>query len=353
MAWHAAARMAVARLGAARGVGMRVPEWAALFALALAVSLAAAAPAQAQRDRTFVASYGNDGNSCTFGSPCKTFQGAYAATAPGGEVTAIDSAGFGPLLIQHAITITSPNGVEAGIVAAAGGAAVTITAGASDAVVLRGLTLNGSGTAYDGIVFNSGASLTVTKCAAQNFAYDGSAATTGYGIILQPTGGTVYFAIIDSLLVNNATGGILYAPPSGAPVTTGVINNTVLTGNQIGLEASTSSATGGSTAIAIVNSTISNNSNTAISATGSLSAQALKLAIDNDTISDNGTGISATGFVEAILRRSAVVRNGTGITNATSLSNGFYSYRDNRINQNGTDINTGVGDEALLSEGFQ
>jgi hypothetical protein len=353
MAWHAAARMAVARLGSARGVGMRAPEVAALLVAALAMCLAAAGPAQAQRDRTFVASYGSDSNPCTFGSPCKTFQGAYAATAPGGEVTAIDSAGFGPLLIEHAITITSPNGIEAGVTAAAGGAAVTIIAGTSDAVVLRGLTLNGSGTAYNGIVFNAGASLTVTKCAAQNFAYDGSTSTTGYGIVLQPTGGTVHFAIIDSLLVNNATGGILYDPPSGAPVTTGVINNTVLTGNQVGLEASTSSATGGSTAIAIANSTISNNSNTAISASGGLSVQALKLAIDNDTISDNGTGISATGFVEAILRRSVIARNNTGITNATSLSNGFYSYGDNRINQNGTDINTGMGDEALLSEGFK
>jgi len=34
----------------------------------------------------------------------------------GGEVTAIDSAGFGPINITKAVTITSPDGVEAGVV---------------------------------------------------------------------------------------------------------------------------------------------------------------------------------------------------------------------------------------------
>src|SRR5580692_11877630 len=74
-------------------------------------------PAQAQRDRVFVASYGSDSNPCTFGSPCKTFQNAVNTVAAGGEVTAIDSAGFGPVIIGKAVTITSPNGVEAGIAA--------------------------------------------------------------------------------------------------------------------------------------------------------------------------------------------------------------------------------------------
>ena len=85
------------------------------LAAAFACSLLSA-PAQAQRARTFVASYGNDSNPCTFGSPCKTFQQAVNVVAAGGEVTAIDSAGFGPITITQAVTITSPDGVEAGIV---------------------------------------------------------------------------------------------------------------------------------------------------------------------------------------------------------------------------------------------
>src|SRR6516165_10037011 len=114
------------------------------FALLAALSCSlATAPAHA-RARTFVASYGNDSNPCTFGSPCKTFQQAVNALDAGGEFTAIDSAGFGPINITHAVTITSPNGVDAGIVPLTDGDAIQIKAGSSDAIVLRGLTLDGS-----------------------------------------------------------------------------------------------------------------------------------------------------------------------------------------------------------------
>src|SRR6516162_11875979 len=103
-----------------------------LIATALACSLATT-PANA-RARVFVASYGNDSNPCTFGSPCKTFQHAHDIVDAGGEVTAIDSAGFGPIIITKAVTITSPDGVEAGIVPGASGNAILIGVGTSDTV---------------------------------------------------------------------------------------------------------------------------------------------------------------------------------------------------------------------------
>src|SRR5215469_9841815 len=132
---------------------MRTATPLTVLATALACSLASV-PAHA-RARVFVASYGNDTNPCTFGSPCKTFQQAVNVVDAGGEVTAIDSAGFGPININKAVTITSPDGVEAGIVPTAGGNAININAGPADAVVLRGLTLNGSGIGGNGIVLNS------------------------------------------------------------------------------------------------------------------------------------------------------------------------------------------------------
>src|SRR5580692_9318294 len=113
--------------------------------VAVLVCLLPSAPALAQRDRVFVASYGSDSNPCTFGSPCKTFQNAVSVVAAGGEVTAIDSAGFGPVIIRHAVTVTSPEGVEAGIAAAAGNDAILVEAGSNDTVVLSGLTLEGAG----------------------------------------------------------------------------------------------------------------------------------------------------------------------------------------------------------------
>jgi len=107
----------------------------AVLAAALACSLFTVSAYA--RARTFVASYGNDSNPCTFGSPCKTFQQAVNVVDPGGEVTAIDSAGFGPILITKAVSITSPNGVEAGIVPVSGGNSITINAGPFDATSKR------------------------------------------------------------------------------------------------------------------------------------------------------------------------------------------------------------------------
>src|SRR5215472_7856524 len=117
--------------------GMRTQLPFALLAATLASSLfSVSAHARA---RVFVASYGNDSNPCTFGSPCRTFQQAVNVVADGGEVTAIDSAGFGPITINRSVTITSPPGVEAGIVATSGNPAILIsTTGGPTSVQLRG-----------------------------------------------------------------------------------------------------------------------------------------------------------------------------------------------------------------------
>src|SRR5215472_2533290 len=123
---------------------MRTRTPFALLAATLASSLLSVS-AHA-RARVFVASYGNDANPCTFGSPCKTFQQAVNVVDAGGEVTAIDSAGFGPISINKSVTITSPAGVEAGIAAPApGAAAITITTAAINQIItLSGLTLDGA-----------------------------------------------------------------------------------------------------------------------------------------------------------------------------------------------------------------
>jgi hypothetical protein len=176
-----------------------------VLATALACSLATA-PAYA-RARVFVASYGNDANPCTFGSPCKTFQQAVNVVDAGGEVTAIDSAGFGPIGINKSVTITSPDGVEAGIVPISGGNAITISAGPTDAIVLRGLTLNGSGVGSNGVVLNSGGSLTVNDCVIQNFV---GISPAGSGILVQPTSGSLKYAITNTIMTNNGGGGFFY-----------------------------------------------------------------------------------------------------------------------------------------------
>jgi hypothetical protein len=275
------------------------------------------------RARVFVASYGSDSNPCTFGSPCKTLQQAVNVVAAGGEVTAIDSAGFGPIIITQAVTITSPDGVETGIVPTSGGNAITINAGPSDAVVLRGLTLNGGGIGYNGIVFNSGESLTINNCVAQNFFYGGG--ITGNGILIQPTSGAVNFTIINTTVMNNGFAGILYSPQSGLPDTAGAIDHVLATANGDGIYIN------GQGAVTVSNSIANNNTDTGIKVDQGI------VSIDNVSVSGNNNGISAQSQVQILLGRSTITGNQTGILNSTS-SNNFYTYADNSINENITDI---------------
>jgi len=188
----------------------------AVLAAAFACSLATT-PANA-RARVFVASYGNDSNPCTFGSPCKTFQQAVNVVDAGGEVTAIDSAGFGPIFIKHAVTITSPPGVEAGIVPSGNNTAIIVdTTAPTDAIVLRGLTLNGSGIGTTGINFIYGKSLVVENCVISNF--------SGSGIALSPdVPAPVSLVVTNTIVADNGGHGIYVQPDANTTVVHATFN---------------------------------------------------------------------------------------------------------------------------------
>jgi hypothetical protein len=165
------------------------------------------ASAQA-RARVFVASYGNDSNPCTFGSPCKTFQQAVNAVDDGGEVTAIDSAGFGPISINgKSVTITSPAGVEAGIAAPApNAAAITInTTSSGQIITLNGLTLDGANVSNSTGISLTGVAghLNVRDCVIRNFGQD--------GIDFHPDAGGA-LSVSNTVVSDNGNTGIAYYP---------------------------------------------------------------------------------------------------------------------------------------------
>src|SRR5712691_5278787 len=130
---------------------------ALLTATLLALSLSAA-PAQATTFRTFVSAHGSDANPCTLAAPCRTFAAAFAQTTAGGIIDVLDPAGYGALTIDKSVTII---GRDWASILVTSGNAITIAAGASDVVNLRGLIIDGAGTASNGIAFVSGAALTV------------------------------------------------------------------------------------------------------------------------------------------------------------------------------------------------
>ncbi len=303
----------------------------------LIATLAIALPAHATGSltRTFVSSTGIDTNPCTIAAPCATFAAAYAAVAANGIIAALDPGKYGPLTsITTGVTING-NGWSA-ITAPASGNGITVNADTAN-VTLIGLEIDGAGAAYNGIVVNSAGSLTVTDCTLQNFQWRGDT-TTGIGILMQPTSGTLDFGITNTNASNNGYAGIRYAPPSGSPSANAVINHVVANANEFGIYIDTRSATGGTTTATVSNSIASANISTGISAVNS-GPSAIKLSIDNVSVSSNQTGIFAGGTTNVLLGGSVISGNIVfGVNNQTS-PNTFYTYNTNRINLNdGTDI---------------
>src|SRR6202521_3735936 len=105
--------------------------------------LAFTSVASAQATRTWVSGVGDDANPCSRTAPCKTFAGAISRTAAGGEIDVLDPGGFGFLTITKALTIDGTG--TFGSVLASGVNGITVNAGATDSVNLRGLSINGAG----------------------------------------------------------------------------------------------------------------------------------------------------------------------------------------------------------------
>ena len=137
--------------------------------LAFALAAFTALPAFAAQ-RTFVASYGNDANAstnCSIAAPCRTFAASLPVTSNGGEVVALDSAGYGAITIVRSVTIIGPPGIHAGITVS-GGTAVLVGAPPDSTVTLRGLeivnlTSGGSG------IYGSGANLRIENTSVDGF----------------------------------------------------------------------------------------------------------------------------------------------------------------------------------------
>lgn len=174
-----------------------------------ALSLAIAGPAHALNARTWISGKGVDQANCgPVASPCRTLQYAHDNTSAGGEIDVLDPAGYGSVTITKAINIINEGGI-AGVLAAAGGNAITINANYGDAVVLRGLTVEGAKVGANGIVFIGGSSLTIANCVVQGFVGTGRA---GNGIWLKHSSGSSSVTITDTTASYNEYVGIVYSP---------------------------------------------------------------------------------------------------------------------------------------------
>jgi hypothetical protein len=239
----------------------------------------------------------------------------------------LDSAGYGPLTISTSVSLICPPGVYAGI-SVFSGDGITINAGGSDVVILRGLTINNQGTTGNGITFNSGGTLHVENCAVNGF-------SSGFGIILEAPAS---MDVKDSIFRGDNTA-IAVETPSGTAVV--LLDGVLMEGNGI--------STGGLLAfhrsrVTVRNSLASGNGFGFLGQ--SSTAQDAELNIENCIASNNIFGIrtvaTSTGVARVRVSNSTVTDNSTGLSNngapALLLTRG-----NNTVEGNGSDTSGTIG----------
>jgi hypothetical protein len=252
--------------------------------------------------RAFVSSTGNDANAgCPVTAPCRTFQAAHTAVDVGGEILALDGAGYAPVTITKSVTITANPGFYAGI-AASTGTAVTI-ATASVKVILRGLNINGIG-GTTGISMTNGSRLVIENCVISNFAGAGINVATGAEVRVADTtirdnndglvlSNGAHATVAGSRFFGHTTdlaGIYVNATPTGT-TTTAAVSDTIFSGNFVGVyQCAVTGATG---RVSITRSTASNNSYGIVqdACAGTMST----VASNNLITANGGTGLYNAG----------------------------------------------------------
>jgi len=280
---------------------------------ALLSSALCASPIHAASPRVFVSGLGSDTPACgARTSPCRTFQQAHGLVPSGGEIVTIDSADYGKLDITKAISVIN----EGAGVAATGG--LTINAGWSDAILLRGLLIENLGSTADGVRFRSGAGVTISNCIVRKFA--------SFGIAITPSSAApsaVAVDIRDTLVEKNGDTGVIF----GGAAVKATIDGVTANANYSGVAATPDRAS----TFTIANSSASGNSYAGFH----FSARASVMVRDSYAANNEYgfTAAAANGSGATLyLTRSSATGNVYGVFVA---SGGFvYSYGDNRLGGN-------------------
>jgi len=259
---------------------------------AMTMPLLYAASAQAQATRTWVSGVGDDVNPCSRTAPCKTFAGAISKTAPGGEIDALDPAGYGAVTITKSMTIDGGGGQVASVLVA-GTNGIVVAAGATDIVVLRNIRFQGilgagnANAGLSGIVFSTGKALVVDNCDITGFSVNGVSVT-----------GAGYVAVNNTRIENVGNAGI----GTGAVAANVEIDNSRVYLAKFGV------AAGNTAKVMLHRSVVSNASTTGVNADpGGV------VALSGNVISFSTTGLGGGGTFNSF-NDSRLIANGSNGT---------------------------------------
>jgi hypothetical protein len=289
---------------------MRISHKSALISLSLVLCLAAGS-AYAQATRTWVSGVGDDVNPCSRTAPCKTFAGAISKTAVGGEIDALDSAGYGAVTITKSITIEGTGFLASCLHSGTNGMVINLTTNDSgnNTVILRDLEINGGNTGLSGVKLLSSVptSLHIEHCDIQR-------ATTGIELVPSAGGNGSKIYIKDTDVRLMTTDGIRSNPGAGATIF--VMMNHVRSQENFQAGYRSQIATGSTLDFC----------NFQGNTTGvQIDSSTSKLRIAHTAISENaGNGLNNGGTATTFLDDCAIFGNGTGILNNTGgVVNGF------------------------------
>ena len=184
----------------------------------------AVVPASAQPSKIFLASFGNDASDGGRLTPKRSLQAGHDAVAAGGTLVILDTAGYGALAITKSLNVTVPPGVNGFVTVSGTANGISISAGAADTISLRGLIIEGGGTATNGgngILASKAGALIVEDCLIRNFyngvLFDGANTSrlvvrggavrnVQYGYTAQTSAvGATVTAVIDNVTVTDAS----------------------------------------------------------------------------------------------------------------------------------------------------
>lgn len=270
--------------------------------------------ASAQANRTWVSGTGDDINDCSRINPCRTFAGAISKTNLGGEINAINAGGFGGVTISKSITIDG-SGTFSSILAAGGqGILINITAASDSAktVRLRGLSINGMGTATDGIRITAAGQVFI-----EDVVIDG---VSRHGINIGASG--AYISVARSTIRNATKFGINVEPGGNAATAVLSLESTQVSTCEAGLFA------GRGTSATVRDSAFLHN------LTG-VAAQDSDVMLTSCLVAHGDRGLMARTNSAIRISLSTVTRNQTGL--APSGGGKIISFRNNVVHGNGTD----------------
>jgi hypothetical protein len=291
-------------------------------------TLACFSMAQAQATRTWVSGVGDDVNPCSRTAPCKTFSGAISKTAAGGEIDALDPAGFGTITITKSITIDGA-GTLAGILNSGGVNGITVNALSTDTVVLRNLSISGVGSGLNGINYIAGGFVVV-----DNVSIDRQ---TGSGIFMNLSNNG-NLSVNDSRIslcgsTDNVDAGIRVTTTSGLAKVH--VARTVLSGNRVGINVTERAA------VFVRDSSMLGNQSVGLPAGVNIGGSTNSTVfLENCAIAHNNSGVRGlgTGGLEQVFMSNCDVydNNNAGLNMASFTQ--VVSYQNNRITGNAVDI---------------